>query len=360
MKRAVELAKRGVGAVNPNPLVGAVIVKDGRIIGEGWHERYGELHAERNALKSCSEDPSGADMYVTLEPCCHYGKTPRCTDIIIEKKLKRVYIGSNDPNAKVNGGGIKRLKEAGIEVFDGILKEECDKINKVFFHYITSGTPYVVMKYAMTADGRTATRTGHSRWISGEESRLNVHRTRNALMGIMTGIGTVMRDDPMLNCRIDGGRNPVRIICDTNLSILLTSNIIQTADKYPTLIATACDDIEKLAAVIKFGAQVVRVEKKGDHIDLCDLMKKLGAQGIDSVLLEGGAQLNASALEAGIVNRLQVYVAPKLFGGILAKPPIGGLGVETADKAYMLSKPEITVFGSDVLLEYDVINTEAM
>ena len=245
MTRAIELAKGGVGYTSPNPLVGAVIVKDGRIIGEGYHERYGSLHAERNAFASLKESAEGATIYVTLEPCCHHGKQPPCTEAIVENKIARVVIGSRDPNPLVSGKGTAFLREHGILVEEDFMKEECDRLNPIFFHYITNKLPYVVMKYAMTLDGKIATVTGASKWISGEESRHMVHEMRHKYRGIMVGIGTVLADDPMLNCRIDGLRSPVRIICDSHLSIPLDSNICKTANEYDTIIACANGDEAK-------------------------------------------------------------------------------------------------------------------
>ena len=239
MRRAIELAKKGSGHVNPNPLVGAVIVKDGEIIGEGYHECYGQLHAERNAIASLTESAEGATIYVTLEPCCHYGKTPPCTEAIIEQKIKRVVIGSRDPNPKVSGKGIKMLQEAGIEVIEDFMREECDRLNPVFFHYITTKTPYVVMKYAMTLDGKIATKTGASKWITGEPARQEVQHMRHRYMGIMAGIGTVLADDPMLNVRVEGWKSPVRIVCDSSLRIPLDSQIVRSAKEYRTIVAYA-------------------------------------------------------------------------------------------------------------------------
>lgn len=208
MMRAIELAKKGAGWTNPNPMVGAVIVKNGKIIGEGYHEKCGELHAERNAIASLKESAEGATLYVTLEPCCHHGKTPPCTNAILENKIARVVIGSRDPNPKVAGKGAAILCNAGIRVEEDFMREECDKLNPVFFHYITTGTPYVVMKYAMTADGKIATKTGASKWITGEAAREEVHNMRHLYMGIMAGIGTVIADDPLLNVRIEGKKKP--------------------------------------------------------------------------------------------------------------------------------------------------------
>jgi len=248
MRRAIALAKAGEGWVHPNPLVGAVIVKDGRIIGEGYHWKFGELHAERNAIASLTEPADGATIYVTLEPCCHYGKTPPCTEAIIENRIARVVIGSRDPNPLVAGKGAAVLREAGIEVEEDFLREECDAINPVFFHYITEKTPYVIMKYAMTADGKIATKTGASKWITGSAAREEVHRIRHACMGIMVGIGTVLADDPMLNCRMGeddgdagrlGVRQPIRIICDSHLRIPADSQICQTAQEYETIVVCA-------------------------------------------------------------------------------------------------------------------------
>ena len=229
MKRAIELAKQGVGWTAPNPLVGAVVVKNGRVIGEGYHRKYGELHAERNALAACTEDPAGATLYVTLEPCCHYGKTPPCTEIIIEKKIAKVVIGSRDPNPKVAGKGARILREHGINVVEDYMREACDALNPVFFHYITTKTPYVVLKFAMTLDGKIATRTGASKWITGEAARNHVHQLRGRYAGILAGIGTVLADDPMLNCRIDGAHQPLRIILDSHLRIPMGSRLVRSA-----------------------------------------------------------------------------------------------------------------------------------
>ena len=264
MKRAIELARKGEGWVNPNPMVGAVIVKDGKIIGEGYHARCGELHAERNAIASLTESAQGAVLYVTLEPCCHYGRTPPCTQAILEQKISTVIIGSRDPNPKVAGKGVKLLRDAGVTVVEDFMREECDKMNPVFFHYITTRTPYVVMKYAMTADGKIATKTGASRWITGEEARNFVHQMRHGYMGIMAGIGTVLADDPMLNVRLQGRKSPVRIICDSALRIPLNSRICRTAKEYRTIVACAVErgDVgeqtaQKIAFLEHLGIQVV-------------------------------------------------------------------------------------------------------
>ena len=354
MQRALQLAELGRGHTNPNPMVGAVIVKNNKIIGEGYHQYCGGLHAERNAFLNCLEDPSGADLYVTLEPCCHHGRTPPCTDIIIEKNIKNVFIGSTDPNSLVAGKGIALLREKGIQVQTGILKEKCDDLNTVFFHYIKTKQPYVVMKYAMTADGKIATVTGDSKWITSQKAREQVHHMRNALSAIMVGIGTVIADNPLLNCRIPGGKNPIRIICDSTLKIPLTSQIVQTAKEIPTIIAFAKQEHKKQQMLEKAGIQLLYLPNQAGKVDLKALMKVLGEQEIDSVLLEGGATLNACALEYGIVQKIAVYIAPKIFGGNQAKTPIGGKGISFAKDAYGLCFKNCSKNGEDLLLEYDV------
>lgn len=354
MRRAIELAKKGVGHVNPNPLVGAVIVKNSRIIGEGYHARYGDLHAERNAFANLTEDAEGAEMYVTLEPCCHHGKQPPCTQAVIEHGIRKVYVGSDDPNSLVSGKGVAQLREAGIEVETQVLKKECDALNPVFFHYITTKTPYVVMKYAMTLDGKTACHTGASRWVTGEAARAHVQETRNALTGIMVGVQTVTNDNPSLTCRIPGGRNPIRIICDSHLRTPMDSQIVKTAEDVPTILATVSKESTLIRQYQKKGLQVIVTKERDHRIDLEDLMRQLGEQKIDGILLEGGGTLNQSALSAGIVQHVQVYMAPKFFGGQGKYSPVTGIGVDQPDQAWMCRNLQIRQFGADVLLEYDV------
>ena len=366
MRRAIELAKKGSGHVNPNPLVGAVIVRDGEIIGEGYHECYGQLHAERNAIanaKKRGNSLEGSTIYVTLEPCCHYGKTPPCTEAIIEEKIARVVVGSDDPNPLVSGKGFQMLREKGIEVIPNFLKEECDAMNHVFFHYIRTGTPYVAMKYAMTMDGKIACYTGDSKWVTGEESRAHVQTLRNHYKGIMAGIGTVLADDPMLNCRIEGGRDPIRIITDSHLRIPMDSQLVRTAGQQPLIVACLPDaDEEKAAQLQEKGVEVLRIpgvttaditEEQKEVISLPVLMKELGARKIDGILLEGGGQLNESALQAGIVDRIYCYIAPKIFGGAQAKTPVEGQGLTRAADAWQFNRIGMQEFGQDILLEYE-------
>jgi len=357
MKIALTLAKKGAGFVSPNPMVGAVIVKDGKIIGQGYHQEYGKEHAERNALKACTESPKGADMYVTLEPCCHQGKQPPCVEAILEAGIERVIIASTDPNPMVAGKGIQMLREKGVYVTTGIMKKECDALNEAFFHYIKTGQPFVTMKYAMTMDGKIAAYTGLSKWITDEISREHVHRERAKNHAIMVGVGTVLSDDPMLNCRIEGGHNPVRIVCDTGLRTPLNSKIVETAIEMPTMIATCCEEKAKWQPYLEKGCQLVSVRQTEGHVDLQELMKKLGKQKISSILLEGGGTLNWAALNYGIVQKVQAYIAPKLFGGEAAKTPIEGIGVSKPEDGVLLGNSKIISLGNDFLIESEVCGT---
>ena len=371
MRRAIELAKKGVGHVNPNPLVGAVIVRDGEILAEGYHEQYGKFHAERNAIEHARRDGialTGSTIYVTLEPCCHHGHQPPCTDAIIEEKIAHVVVGSDDPNPLVSGKGFKILREHGIEVTPHFLKEECDAINDVFFYYISTKRPYVDLKYAMTMDGKIACHTGDSKWVTGEESRAYVQELRNRYKGIMVGIGTVLADNPTLNCRIEGGRDPIRIVCDDHLRIPLDCTLVRTAKEQPTIVATlpyeesqtsdqaeARDEkarIAKKEALMEAGVEVLEIPPKDGMVDLNRLMEELGSREIDGILLEGGGTLNESALSAGIVNHVDCFIAPKIFGGAKAKTPVEGQGLDLAKDAWMFEREDVRSFGDDLLISY--------
>ena len=352
MRRALELAQRGMGHVSPNPMVGAVIVKDGRIIGEGWHEHIGGLHAERNAFKHCTEDCTGATIYVTLEPCCHWGRTPPCTDAILEHKIARVVVGCLDPNPLVAGKGLEILRGAGIECDSGVLEDECHAINEVFFHYITTKKPYVVMKYAMTLDGHIAAYTGDSKWITGETARAQVQQTRKWLSSIMVGIGTVLADDPMLNCRIETGVDPIRLVCDSTLRIPLDSQLVRTAKDIPTWVFCANADVRRKTALEDAGVKVIPLpDESGTHVDLAAAMDYLGQEQVDSVLLEGGGTLNGEALRLGLVDRVQAYIAPKLIGGATARGPVEGPGIARMADALTLDDLTITRLDDDILIE---------
>ena len=367
MQRAIVLARKGAGFVNPNPMVGCVIVKDGKIIGEGYHEYYGGLHAERNALTNNDADFKDATLYVTLEPCCHHGKTPPCTDIIIEKGIKKVFVGILDPNPLVAGKGISILQNAGIEVVTGVEEDKIKELNKVFLKYIKTKRPYVLLKTAMTLDGKIASHTGDSKWITNEKSRQLVHKLRSEMMGIVAGIGTVKADDPMLNCRVESQqttdnrqqtltkavRQPIRIIVDTKASISLESQIVKTANEYRTILAVSCQlsAISKLELLKSFNVEILFCEEKDGHVDISDLVNKLGEMGIDSLLLEGGATLNAAFLEAGCVDEVYAFIAPKIIGGASSKSPIGGKGIDLMKDAIMLKDIKIEQFDNDILIK---------
>ncbi|MDY3014076.1 MAG: bifunctional diaminohydroxyphosphoribosylaminopyrimidine deaminase/5-amino-6-(5-phosphoribosylamino)uracil reductase RibD [Evtepia sp.] len=355
MQMALDLAKQGMGWTSPNPMVGAVIVKDGQIIGRGYHARYGDLHAERAALAACTGDPTGATMYVTLEPCCHHGRQPPCTDAILESGIARVVVGSGDPNPLVAGQGLRLLRQAGVQATEHVLEEECRALNQVFFHFIQTRRPYVVLKYAMTLDGKMAAYTGASQWITGEEARRHVHTQRHRFRAIMVGVGTVLADDPQLTCRIEGGRSPLRIICDTHLRTPLSAQVVQTAKEVPTLLATCVTDPALIEPYEALGCQVLSLPDHQGHVDLHALMDALGQQNIDSVLLEGGAALHWSALQAGLVQKVQAYLAPMLLGGSQAKSPIGGQGFPSPNEAVTLTPPTLLPLGKDFLLESEVI-----
>lgn len=354
MRLALQLAAKGCGWTSPNPMVGAVIVKNGTIIGQGWHEKYGGPHAERNALASCTESPQDAEMYVTLEPCCHHGRQPPCTDAILSAGIRRIIVGSGDPNPLVSGRGIQILREHGVEVTEHVMQEACDRLNEIFFHYIRTRQPFVIMKYAMTMDGKIAAYTGASKWITGEAARDHVHKQRHRCTAIMTGSGTVLSDDPLLTCRINGGRNPIRIICDTRLRIPLTAQVVTTAGQIPTILATCCTDTQKLIPYEESGCRILSVNEKDGHVDLRQLMDKLGQEQIDSILLEGGGTLNWAALECGIVQKIQAYIAPKLLGGKDARTPIEGTGVPRPFDAFYLKIGQVTQLGEDYLIESEV------
>ena len=357
MRRAIALAAQGEGRTRPNPLVGAVIVKDGHLIGEGYHTKYGCLHAEREALADCARRglvPKGADMYVTLEPCCHTGKQPPCTEAIVESGIGRVIIGSSDPNPLVAGKGIEILRQHGIQVETGFLKDECDALNPIFFHYITSGRPYVALKYAMTADGRIATVTGASKWITGEAARNHVHRLRRRYASILVGINTVLADDPMLNCRLPDGVNPVRIVLDSSLRIPMDCQLVKTAREIKTIVVCGAAPETRREQLEKLGVEVLAMPGSDGRPDLKALVLELGRRGIDSLLIEGGSQVHYSALDAGIVNHIYSYVAPEIFGGNTALGPVSGAGVQKVSDAFRLKLAGTQLLGDDILIEYEV------
>lgn len=354
MERAIELARKGEGYTSPNPLVGAVIVKENRIIGEGYHEYFGGSHAEVNALKNAMESVNGATMYVTLEPCSHYGKTPPCANEIVKKGISRVIIGMKDPNPLVAGKGMNILEENGIEVELGVLEKEVKKLNEIFIKYITTKKPFCILKTAMTLDGKIATYTGDSRWITNEYSRQHVHELRHRVSSIMVGIGTVLADDPMLTTRLleRKGRDPIRIIIDTKGRIPLEAKALNLKSKAKTIIAvTEKVKKSKLIALKEKGAEVIITPLKNEKVDLKFLMEKIAAMGIDSILIEGGAGLNFSVLNEDIIDKVITFVAPKIIGGENAKTPVGGDGLALMQGAISLKDIRVKRFNDDIMIE---------
>ncbi len=358
MKLAIEMAKKGAGKVNPNPMVGAVVVKDGRVIGQGYHKQYGGDHAEVNAFENTLVNPEGGTIYVTLEPCSHHGKTPPCVDKIIKNKISKVVIGTLDPNPIVKGRGIKALEEAGIEVVTGVLEEECKKLNEVFMKYIVSKKPFVVLKTAMTLDGKIATEDGESKWITGENAREEVHKSRNKLASIMVGVDTVIKDNPELTCRLEGGRNPIRIIVDSKLRIPMEAKVIIDNLSQTIIATTEFADKKKILSLEKLGVKVLIIKSKNERVDLQSLMIQLGELNIDSVFLEGGSTLNFSALEENIVDKIQVYISPKIIGGKNSKTPVGGSGIKKISDAIKLENMTVRYIGEDLLIEAYLMGDE--
>ena len=316
MAVALREAERGRGRTRPNPIVGAVVARRGKIVGVGYHHKAGEAHGEINALQAAGEKARGADLYVTLEPCDHFGRTPPCTRAVIAAGIRRIFIGSRDPNPKGSGRGLARLRQAGLEVHVGVLGAECDAANEGWFKFITTRTPWVVLKAAMTLDGRIATATGDSKWITSEAARGLVHRWRDQLDAVLVGVGTAKADDPNLTARVEGGRDPLRVVVDSKLRLPTSAKVL------PGAIVACAEDAPKsrATALEAAGAQIVRCRKTADNrVDLADLLAKLGARDVVSVLVEGGAALHGSFLQAGLWDELRLFVAPKILGdGALA------------------------------------------
>jgi diaminohydroxyphosphoribosylaminopyrimidine deaminase / 5-amino-6-(5-phosphoribosylamino)uracil reductase len=354
MKRVLELAKLGWGRTNPNPLVGALIVKNGEVIAEGYHKAVGQAHAEVNAINNAKQDISGSTMYVNLEPCSHYGRTPPCVKAICEAGIKEVVISMADPNPRVSGQGVRILREKGISVIEGVLEVEAKKLNEIFIKYITYKKPFVIMKAAMTVDGKTATVCGDSKWISGKCSREYVHHMRDRMASVMVGIDTVLEDNPLLTTRLEGreGKDPVRIVADSKGRIPVNSNIIKTKSSAGIVLATTTEiDKEKENILLDMGVNIIKTGSSGGLVDLQQLMDELYRMEIDSVLLEGGGTLNASALSSGIVDKIMFFIAPEIIGGKDAKTPVEGKGIEYVRNAIKLRDIKITHFDNDILYE---------
>jgi diaminohydroxyphosphoribosylaminopyrimidine deaminase / 5-amino-6-(5-phosphoribosylamino)uracil reductase len=354
MQMALELATGGEGFTSPNPLVGAVVVKDGRVVGSGFHEKVGGPHAEANAIEAAGPQSEGATLYVTLEPCNHTGRTPPCTEKILSAGIRRVVIAMRDPNPKVAGGGADLLKRKGIQVELGVRRQQAQKLNEIFIKYITSARPFVMAKCAATLDGRIATRTGDSRWVTGESARQFVHRLRHAVDAILVGINTVRKDNPSLTARLPGGRgrDPVRIVLDTHLSISPDAKLLrQKSDAGTILVVGKAVARDKMKAFEKTGIRVVQAALKNGLIDMDALMDQLGAMQLASLLVEGGSRVLASAFKAGIVDKVLFFYAPKILGGDDGVPICRGPGAGSMNQSIAVSDIGIRRFGDDVMIE---------
>ena len=362
MRMAIELAKKGAGAVNPNPMVGAVVVKNGEVIGRGYHKFFGGPHAEVYALEEAGEKAEGATIYVTLEPCSHYGKTPPCAKKIIDMGIKKCFIGSSDPNPKVAGKGVAMLKEAGIEVVENVLKEECDKVNQVFFKYIKTKIPYLFVKCGITLDGKIALSNGISKWITNSIAREKVQYYRNKFMGIMVGINTVLTDNPSLTARIENGVNPFRIIVDPNLQIDENCKVVKNNEDEKTMIITSqknlfTEDTENTEIQIK--QKRLSEENKvkfifidGEKFSFKEMLEEIGKTGIDSILLEGGETLISLAFRENIIDGGEIFIANKILGDSSAKPFISGFVREKMEEAVQLTNVRNNIYGENVGMEF--------
>jgi diaminohydroxyphosphoribosylaminopyrimidine deaminase / 5-amino-6-(5-phosphoribosylamino)uracil reductase len=350
MRMAVRLARKGLGRTSPNPPVGAVVVKGERVVGCGYHRRAGEPHAEALALAQAGSRARGATVYVTLEPCTHHGRTPPCSEALIEAGIRRVVVGVRDPNRKVSGAGLETLARAGVEVRSGVEAQACAELIAAFARHANSGLPLVTLKLAASLDGRIATATGASRWITGEAARRRVHRMRNEVDAVMVGAGTVLADDPLLTCRLRGGRNPLRVIVDGALRIPLTARVLTNGAAAGTLIATVDRDSPALGSLRRLGARVVKLPGRDGVFRVKRLLALLGKQGIMSVMIEGGARLAAAALREGVVDRLVCFFAPKLLGGD-GLPMLAGLGVRDPAEALPLKRLRVTRVSEDLMVQ---------
>ena len=367
MRMAIELAKKGEGAVNPNPLVGAVVVKDGKVVGKGYHRFFGGSHAEVYALEEAGKEACGATIYVTLEPCSHYGKTPPCAKKIIDMGIKKCFVGSSDPNPQVAGKGVAMLKKAGIEVVESVLKDKCDKLNQVFFKYIKTKIPYLFLKCAITLDGKIATKTGNSKWITNEIAREKVQFYRNKFMGIMVGINTVVLDNPSLTARIQNGVNPFRVVVDPHLKIDENCKVVKNNEDEKTVIITSqknqfvenSENINDKDFEIKMKQKRLSQNNKVKFIFLDkekfsfkEMLEEIGKMGIDSVLLEGGESLISLAFKEEVIDAGEIFVANKILGDKNAKPFISGFSKDKMEEAILLNNVKNNIYGENVGMKF--------
>jgi len=351
MKRALRLAEKGRGRTSPNPMVGAVLVKDGKVVGEGFHAKAGEAHAERIALNRAGHEAKEATLYMNLEPCVHFGKTPPCAPAVIERGVKKAVIGMEDPNPLVCGRGVKSLKEAGIDVVVGTLEQECRRLNEAFCKYILKKEPFIILKVAATLDGKIATRDGESKWISNEASRRHVHRLRDQVDGILVGIGTILKDDPELTARLKGGRNPHRIVLDSRLRIPEKARVIETFPSLTILATTEQAPKDKVERLEKKGVRVLILDSKEGRVDLKSCLSKLGEMGIMTLMVEGGSGINGSFLDEGLADKVLFFFSPRLLGDTRAMGMFGGRGAVHLDEANSLKDLKLRKIGADILVE---------
>jgi diaminohydroxyphosphoribosylaminopyrimidine deaminase / 5-amino-6-(5-phosphoribosylamino)uracil reductase len=351
MRQALRLARRGLGKVSPNPMVGAIIVRGGRVIARGYHRTFGGDHAEVDALKNAAEDVGGSTLYVTLEPCRHWGKTPPCTDAIIKSKIAKVIVGMLDPFPEMGGKSIEALKQQGISTVAGVLENECRALNEIYLKYTTSGVPYVTVKWAQTFDGKIATAQGSSTWISSPESLKLAHRLRATHDAILVGVNTVLKDNPELTTRLVKGRSPTRVILDSTLRIPLDVKVLSNQEAAKTLVAsTPAAQKEKLSALKKLGIEVLTVPPDSDgRVDLKELLKTLAQRQISSLLVEGGAETITSFLQLGLADKIIAIIAPKLMGA--GTDAVGELNITDVSRALKLNFKRIYRSGEDIVVE---------
>jgi diaminohydroxyphosphoribosylaminopyrimidine deaminase/5-amino-6-(5-phosphoribosylamino)uracil reductase len=358
MKMALDLASLGRGTTSPNPMVGAVVVKHGKVIGKGYHQTAGLAHAEVNALDEAGSDAKNATLYVTLEPCNHHGRTPPCTERILSAGINRLVVAMPDPNPDVRGGGLDYLSQKGLKLVSGVRQQEAQELNEAFIKYITTRKPFVILKCAATLDGQIATRSGDAKWVSSAASRAYVHQLRHAVDAILVGIGTVQKDDPQLTTRLTegGGQNPIRVILDTNLSISETTQVVQTSHAAKTWIISAeaahSDETQtKRAYLERMGVRLLTAPIHQKHIDLAQLITLLGQEQITSLLIEGGGEIIASAVAAEIVDKIMFFYAPKILGGNDGIPICKGQGKDRMQSAWPVSSVRVHRFEEDVMIE---------
>ncbi|MBU0615555.1 MAG: bifunctional diaminohydroxyphosphoribosylaminopyrimidine deaminase/5-amino-6-(5-phosphoribosylamino)uracil reductase RibD [Nanoarchaeota archaeon] len=347
MELCLKLAEKGKGATSPNPLVGAILVKRGAIVGKGWHKKCGEDHAEVMAIKQAGIKANNATLYVNLEPCSHWGRTPPCTESIIQAGIREVIVGCEDPNPKVSGH--LELKSRGLKTKIGILDDECRRINETYLKYMKTKKPFVIVKAAMSLDGKIATKTGHSKYITGTEARKHVHQLRSELDAIMVGSNTVMKDDPMLTTRLVKGKNPIKIVVDSKLKLNLNSNVVKNEPSKLIVATTNLAPRTKVKQLQQKGVKIIEMPADNGHVDLKKLMKELGNHEITSIMIEGGAELNSHAIKSNIVDKLLFFLSPGLIGDGLSA--LGDMGITKVDKSIKLKNVTHTKIGKDLLIE---------